>query len=155
MPFCLGPGGSVSMQSLRRWRVSRLVRATVVILQTCLLVCSTSLQKKFGAQDNAPDGTTTALRNADFSARSPIGAGEAPDRPAPDHQNPRVVLGADPESPPHRSRDSDYGVRSASSDPVTVRGDDVEINFEGTDIASAAKVVLGDVLHLIRRSRAP
>jgi general secretion pathway protein D len=137
------------MQSLRRWRVSRLVRATVVILQTCLLVaCSTSLQKKLGAHDNAPDATTSAVRNADFSARSPIAADEAPDGQGPRSSKPLLFPGAEPESPPQRSRDSDYGVRTASSEPVTVRGDDVEINLEGTDIASAAKAVLGDVLHL-------
>jgi general secretion pathway protein D len=137
------------MQSLGSWRVSRLVRDTVVILQTCLLVaCSTSQQTKLGAHDSAADATTTAVRNADFSARSPIAADEASDRQAPRLSKPLLFPGADPESPPHRSRDSDYGVRSASSDPVTVRGDDVEINFEGIDIASAAKAVLGDVLHL-------
>ncbi len=136
------------MRSLGPWRVTRLMRATVVILQTCLLVgCSTALQKKLGAADNTPDATTSAVRNADFSARSPT-ADQLPDRQAAEPSRPLLFPGSDPESPPPRSRDSDYGVRTASLEPVTVRGDDVELNFESADIASAAKAVLGDVLHL-------
>ena len=128
--------------------MSRLMRATAVVLQTCLLVaCSTSLQKKFGASDNTPDPTSTAVRNADFSARF-AAATEAPDRQAPEASKPLLFQGAEPESPPLRSRDSEYGVRTASLEPVTIRGDDVEISFEGADISSAAKAVLGDVLHL-------
>ncbi len=136
------------MQSLGRWRVSRLMRATVVVLQTCLLVaCSTSLQKKLGAYDNAPDATTTAVRSADFSARSPTAA-EVPDRQAPESSKPLLFPGTEPDSPPARSRDSDYGVRTASLEPITIKGEDVELNFESADISSAAKAVLGDVLHL-------
>jgi general secretion pathway protein D len=136
------------MQSLGPWRVSRLMRATVVILQTCLLVgCSTALQKKLGASDNTPDATTSAVRNADFSSRSPT-ADQLPDRQAAEPSRPLLFPGSEPDSPPPRSRDSDYGVRTASLEPVTVRGDDVELNFESADIASAAKAVLGDVLHL-------
>jgi general secretion pathway protein D len=137
------------MHKLGPWRVSRLMRVTVVILQTCFLAgCSTALQRKMGAADNAPDATTTAVRNADFSARSPTAADLVPDRQAPDSSRPLLFPGSEPESPPPRSRDSDYGVRTASLDPVTIRGDDVELNFESADIASAAKAVLGDVLHL-------
>jgi general secretion pathway protein D len=136
------------MQSLGRWRVSRLMRATAVILQTCVLVaCSTSLQKKFGAYDNTPDATGTAVRNADFSARF-AAVTEPPDRQAPEASKPLLFPGAEPESPPSRSRDSNSGVRTASLEPIAIIGDDVEINFESADISSAAKAVLGDVLHL-------
>jgi general secretion pathway protein D len=137
------------MQSFGHWRVSRLMRATVVILQTCFLVaCSTAIQKKLGAVD-APDATTSTVRNADFSARNPTSAADQlPDRQAQDPSRPLLFPGAEPDSPPQRSRDPDYGVRTASLEPLTVRGDDVELNFEGADIASAAKSVLGDVLHL-------
>jgi general secretion pathway protein D len=125
------------------------MRGTVVILQTCFLVdCSTALQKKFGGADTAPDATTTSVRNADFTARSPTAADQVPDRQAPDSSRPLLFPGFEPESPPSRSRDSDYGVRTASLEPLTIRGDDVELNFESADIASAAKAVLGDVLHL-------
>ncbi len=125
------------------------MRATVVILQTCLLVgCSTSLPKKLGAYDNAPDATTSAVRNADFSARSATATDRAIDTQAPESSKPLLFPGADPESTPLRLRDSDYGVRTALLEPITIRGDDVELNFENADISSTAKAVLGDVLHL-------
>jgi general secretion pathway protein D len=137
------------MQSLGQWRISDLMRGTVVILQTCFLVgCSTALQKKLGAADNAPDATTSAVRNADFSARSPTAADQVPDRQAPGPSGPLLFPGSEHESAPSRSRDSEYRVRTASLEPVTIRGDDVELNFEGAEIASAAKAVLGDVLYL-------
>src|SRR5262249_24564904 len=40
------------------------------------------------------------------------------------------------------------GMRMASLEPVAIRGDGVEINFEGADVPSVAKLLLGDVLHL-------
>ena len=116
-----------------------------MILQTCLLVgCSTVLQQKLGA-DSAPDATTSAIRNAHFSARSPTTAERAGDRQSPASSRPLLFPGSEPETPPSRSRDSDYGVRTTSLEPVT--GDDVELNFEGADVASAAKAILGGVLH--------
>jgi general secretion pathway protein D len=137
------------MQSLRRWRVSRLMRATVVVLQAGFIAsCSTSLQKQFGAYDDKPDATTTTVRNADFSARFPTATGELPDRQASESSKPLLFPGAEPESPPARSRDTEYGVRTASLEPVAIRGDGVEINFEGADVPTVAKALLGDVLHL-------
>ena len=137
------------MQSLRRWRVSRLMRATVVVLQAGFLAsCSTSLQKQFGAYDDKPDAATTTVRNADFSARFPTATEELPDRQASESSKPLLFPGSEPESPPVRSRDSEYGVRTASLEPVAIRGDGVEINFEGADVPTVAKALLGDVLHL-------
>jgi general secretion pathway protein D len=137
------------MQSLGPWRVSRLMRATVVSLQTCFLVgCSTSLQKKLAAVDNAADATTSAVRNADFSARYPTATDQLADRPPRESARPLLFPGAEADSPPLRARDSDYQVRSASLEPVTVTGDDVELSVEAVDISSVAKAVLGDVLHL-------
>src|SRR5262249_44577842 len=43
---------------------------------------------------------------------------------------------------------SEQGQRTASAEPVALRGDGVEMNFDGTDITSAAKTLLGDILHL-------
>src|SRR5262249_28073199 len=39
-------------------------------------------------------------------------------------------------------------LRSASVEPIALSGDGVEINFDGADIASVAKTLLGDVLQL-------
>ena len=138
------------MQSLRRRRVSRLVQAGIVVLPVCFLAgCSTSLQKQFGAYDDAPDRVSTTVRNADLSARFPA-TDEPSDRQAGESSKPLLFPGTEPESPPPASRDpgSSYGVRTASLEPVAIRGDGVEINFEGADVPTVAKALLGDVLHL-------
>jgi general secretion pathway protein D len=137
------------MQSIRRWRVSHLVQAGIVVLQVCVLAgCSTSLQKQFGAYDDAPDRVSTTVRNADLSARFPA-TDEPSDRQAGESSKPLLFPGTEPEQPPARSRDpGDLGVRTASLEPVAIRGDGVEINFEGADVPTVAKALLGDVLHL-------
>jgi general secretion pathway protein D len=123
--------------------------AAVVGLQASFLAsCSTSLQKQFGAYDETPDAATTTVRNADLKARFPTAADEAVDRQSPESSKPLLFPGAEPESPSTRSRDTEYGVRTASLEPVAIRGDGVEINFEGADIPTVAKALLGDVLHL-------
>jgi len=56
--------------------------------------------------------------------------------------------GADvePASPPQP--DSGSGFRTASADAVAMKGEGVEINFDGADIGTVAKTLLGDVLQL-------
>jgi len=56
--------------------------------------------------------------------------------------------GTGPDSVAPASSDPASGQRIASAEPVAFRGDGVEMNFEGTDISSAAKTLLGDILHL-------
>src|SRR5262249_9392165 len=132
-----------------RWPVSRLERVGVVTLQMWLLVgCSTSLQKQFGAYDDSPD-TVAAVRNADLSARFPTATDERSDRQSGESSKPLLFPGVEPESPQTPSRDpGGLGVRTASLEPVAIRGDGVEVNFEGADIPTVAKALLGDVLHL-------
>ena len=144
------------MQSLRAGRLSRLMQTGLVVLQASFLLgCSTAVQKQLGSYDdassNGPDAVAT-VRNADFSARFPTN-NEPPDRQAGESSKPLLFPGTELESsPPPASRDRDrdqgYGVRTASLEPVAIRGDDVEINFEGADIPSVAKALLGDVLQL-------
>jgi general secretion pathway protein D len=137
------------MQSHRQWRVPCIMRATVVVVQACFVAgCSSSLHKQFGAYDETPDAATTTVRNADFNARFPTAAAEAPDRQAGESSKPLLFPGAEPESSPPRSRDTEYGVRTASLEPIAITGDGVEINFEGADVPTVAKALLGDVLHL-------
>jgi general secretion pathway protein D len=122
-----------------------------VVLQAGVLAgCSTALQKQFGAYDDKPDATTATVRNADFSARFTAATDEAPDRQRGESSKPLLFPGTEPESPAAPSRDpgSSYGVRTASLEPVAIRGDGVEINFEGADVPTVAKALLGDVLHL-------
>jgi general secretion pathway protein D len=138
------------MQSLGPSRVSHLMRAAVVILQTCFLVdCSATLQKKLDAADGALDTTTRAVRNTDSSAHFPI---QVPDRQAPETSKLLVFPDAESELPPPRSRDSDDGARTALAELVTIRAD-AELDVENADLLSAAKAVLGDVLHLNSRDR--
>jgi general secretion pathway protein D len=138
------------MQYLRRWPVSPLMWVGVVVLQAGFLAgCSTSLQKQFGAYEESSNGATATVRNADFSARFAAATDDPPDRQASESSKPLLFPGAEPESPPARSRDpGDLGVRTASLEPVAIRGDGVEINFEGADVPTVAKALLGDVLHL-------
>src|SRR5215471_615117 len=137
------------MQSLRLWPVSHVVQGAIVVLPVCFLVgCSTSLQKQLGAYDDAPDHVSTTVRNADLSARFPTATDEQPDRQSGESSKPLLFPGTEPESPP-RSRDpGDLGVRTASLEPVAIKGDGVEINFENADVPTVAKALLGDVLHL-------
>jgi hypothetical protein len=110
----------------------------------------TALQKKLGAADSAPDAITRAVRNADFSAYSPID--RVPDRQAPDTSKRLLFPGAECELPLARSHGSDYGARAALVAPVRIRRD-AEVRFENADISLAANAVLGDVLHLNSRDR--
>jgi general secretion pathway protein D len=120
----------------------------VALLTGFLAGCSTALQKQFGAYDDAPNATTTAVRNADLSARFPAND-ETSDRQAGESSKPLLFPGIEPEQPPSRSRDpGDVGVRTASLEPVAIKGDGVEINFENADVPTVAKALLGDVLHL-------
>src|SRR5260370_9972671 len=99
-----GSKGSKSMQSLRRWRVSRPAQAGMVVLQVCFLAgCSTSLQKQFGAYDG-PDALSSTVRNANLSARVPA-TEEQFDRQAGDSCKPLLFPCTGPESPPLPSRD--------------------------------------------------
>src|SRR5260370_4575591 len=146
-----GSKGSKSMQSLRRRRVSRPAQAGIVVLhlQVCFLVgCSTSLQKQFGAYDG-PDAASSTVRNADLSARFPA-TDDPSDRQSGESSKPLLFPGTEAESPAPASRDpgSSYGVRTASLEPVAIRGDGVEANFEGADAPTVAKALLADVLHL-------
>lgn len=56
--------------------------------------------------------------------------------------------GGNPQTSPPPSGAPEGEQRTASAEPVMLLGDGVEMNFEGTDIASAAKALLGDVLHM-------
>jgi len=125
------------------------VQGAIVVLPVCFLAgCSTSLQKQFGAYDDAPDRVATTVRNADLSARFPTTTDEQPDRQSGESSKPLLFPGTEPESPP-RSRDpGDLGLRTASLEPVAIKGDGVEINFENADVPTVAKALLGDVLHL-------
>jgi general secretion pathway protein D len=138
------------------------LRATPALLQIFVLVsCSASqslLHKQPAASLGSSDAVVSSVNNADLTPRFPgsvnDGAANSNDAPAP-----MLFPGAEPASvaPAYNSEERSASAeghaasaeeQTASAEPVMLRGDGVEMNFEGTDIATAAKTLLGDVLHL-------
>jgi general secretion pathway protein D len=132
---------------LRGSTVMHYVRASTALLQIFFLVgCSASqsiLQKQPAASFGSSDAVMSSVNNADLTPRFPAsandGAANSSDAPAP------MLF---PGTVPYEERTASAEQRIASAEPVMLRGDGVEMNFEGTDIATAAKTLLGDVLHL-------
>jgi general secretion pathway protein D len=132
------------------------LRASIVLLQFfffvgCSALSQNVLQKQPAASTGSSDAVVSSVNNADLTARFPAsahdGATNSSDAPAP-----MLFPGAEPASvaPAYNSeeRSASAEEQTASAEPVMLRGDGVEMNFEGTDIATAAKTLLGDVLHL-------
>jgi general secretion pathway protein D len=93
----------------------------------------------------APSDATDSVRSADFSARFPL-ANEGDSR-AGGSSRPFLFPGSDVEPEPQRERDPD--MRTASLQQAAfVKGDGVEMNFDGADVQTVAKTLLGDILQL-------
>lgn len=108
------------------------------------------------ASVTAPDATDP-VRTADFSPRLPIAndgyAGNsgrpsrARDRDSGETNQPFLFPGSDVQ--PERPRERDPELRTASLQQAAfMKGDGVEMNFEGADVQTVAKTLLGDILHL-------
>jgi general secretion pathway protein D len=144
------------------------VRTGIALLPVILLLgCSmpaAMLDKKSPLGAGASDAVASTVNNTDLSAHAPTSVDNGNHDPS-DASAPMLYPGAAPEAAPGtaapatdgpgsdlRSASADPddppGQRVASAEPVTIRGDGVEMNFEGTDIPTAAKSLLGDVLHL-------
>jgi general secretion pathway protein D len=93
------------------------------------------------------DAVASTVSNADVNARSPMSTNDRTSN-ASNLPSPMLFPGTDPDSVAPASGAPDSQQRVASAEPVALRGDGVEMNFDGTDIASAAKTLLGDILHL-------
>jgi general secretion pathway protein D len=86
-----------------------------------------------------------SVRNTDFSARFPL-ANEG-DSSRRESTQPFIFPGSDAESEQRRDRDPE--MRSASLQPAAfLKGDGVEMNFDGADVQTVAKTLLGDILQL-------
>jgi general secretion pathway protein D len=129
----------------------------LIFLQFCLLAgCSSAVQKYFSSHDSSHEGardepnpTITAVHNADLSAHSPLASDDRSDSQSDQSPKPLLFPGTETEFPAPAPRGpASSELRTASLEPVVVRGDGIEINFEGADIQSVAKVLLGDTLHL-------
>jgi general secretion pathway protein D len=142
-----GFGGSIVMHY---------VRTSAAFFHIFLLVgCAASqsiLHKQSEASFGSPGAVESSVNNADFTPRFPAAANDgganSNDTPAP-----MLFPGTTAYNPEERTasveeRTASGEDRTASIEPVMLRGDGVEMNFEGTDIASAAKTLLGDILHL-------
>jgi general secretion pathway protein D len=116
----------------------------VVVLLSSLPGCVTSNASL--PEDAAPRDAFNAVRNADFSPRFPT----TDSRSDGSSESPKALLfpGADIDPEPRRSN-QDPTMRPASLQQAAfVKGDGVEINFDGADVQTVAKYLLGDVLQL-------
>jgi general secretion pathway protein D len=132
------------VSSLHEWRPFDLPRACVAVSLSLVLVgCVTS---NVGPTAGiAPSDATDSVRSADFSARFPL-ANEGDSR-AGGSSRPFLFPGSDIEPEPQRERDPD--MRTASLQQAAfVKGDGVEMNFDGADVQTVAKTLLGDILQL-------
>ena len=100
----------------------------------------------------APADSMDTVRNTDFSARFPVAnegnSGKPGKTREPTESNqPFLFPGSDVQ--PERPRDRDPEMRTASLQQAAfLKGDGVEMNFEGADVQTVAKTLLGDILQL-------
>ena len=101
------------------------------------------------------DTTMDTVRGTDFSARFPVAdevnsgkSGKARQSREPaESTQPFLFPGSDVQ--PERPRERDPEMRTASLQPAAfMKGDGVEMNFEGADVQTVAKTLLGDILQL-------
>jgi len=94
----------------------------------------------------APMDAMDSVRSTDFSARFPL-ASEGDSGRARESAQPILFPGSDVE--PESQRDRDPETRTASLQQAAfVKGDGVEMNFDGADVQTVAKTLLGDILQL-------
>jgi general secretion pathway protein D len=134
----------------------KFVLAGALALAVCLLAgCSSQISKAMSQVDpsasiGSPDAAAT-VRNTDLSARFPAtttadqqqrsGKSDASNQPL-------LFPGADTPPLAPASSDPGSGQHTASLEPVAMRGDGVEMNFENAEIHAVAKTLLGDILQL-------
>jgi general secretion pathway protein D len=122
------------------------VALTLIIFLVGCSALQTIPHKQAATSSSSSDEVTSSIKNADLSPRYPSSVDGTAN--SGESSTPMLYPGAEPSTPPPASPDPASGLRTATSTPVVLRGDGVEMNFEGTDIASTAKTLLGDVLHL-------
>ena len=131
------------MSSLREWNPLDVSRACVAAsLYFVLAGCVANPTPTAGT---AASDATDSVRSADFSARFPL-QNEGDSRTRGPTQ-PFLFPGSDVAPEPERERDPD--MRTASLQQAAfVKGDGVEMNFDGADVQTVAKALLGDILQL-------
>jgi general secretion pathway protein D len=132
------------------------IRTSAALLHIFLLLgCSASQSlshKQPAASFGSPDAVRSSVSNADFTPRYPTstndGGANSNDPPAPMLFPGTPAYDTEERAASAEERAASAEERTASVEPVMLRGDGVEMNFEGTDIATAAKTLLGDILHM-------
>ena len=137
------------MSSLHEWSRVEFPQACVVAsIFLALGGCVTSNVNPTAGV--APVDAMDSVRNTDFSARFPI-ADEGDSGRKRESTQPFLFPGSDVAPDPQRERDPD--MRSASLQQAAfLKGDGVEMNFEGADVQTVAKTLLGDILSSISSS---
>ena len=127
------------MSSLHGWGLVEFPRACVVAsIFLALAGCVTSNVNPTAGV--APVDAMDSVRNTDFSARFPI-ADEGDSGRTKGSTQPFLFPGSDVAPDPQRDRDPD--MRSASLQPAAfLKGDGVEMNFDGADVQTVAKTLL-------------
>jgi general secretion pathway protein D len=101
-----------------------------------------------------PADAMGSVRNTDFSPRFPLASDADSGKPAGTREynsgeSNRPILFPGSDVAPERPRDRDPEMRTASLQQAAfLKGDGVEMNFEGADVQTVAKTLLGDILHL-------
>lgn len=139
------------MDRLHGWGLVGFTRACVVAsIFLALGGCGTSnLAPTAGV---APADAMDFVRNTDLSPRFPLAdegnSGKSgKTRESTESNQPFLFPGSDVQ--PERPRDRDPEMRTASLQPAAfLKGDGVEMNFEGADVQTVAKTLLGDILQL-------
>jgi len=101
----------------------------------------------------APADAIDTVRNTDFSARFPVGnegnSGKSGKTRESRESTDQPILFPGSDVQPERPRDRDPEMRTASLQQAAfLKGDGVEMNFEGADVQTVAKTLLGDILQL-------
>lgn len=134
------------MSGLHEQSVLLNVPRACIAASLCLALACCAASNVAPTAGVAPSDSTDAVRSADFSPRFPlVSEGESGRRK--EATQPFIFPGSDTEAEPHRDRDPE--MRSASLQPAAfLKGDGVEMNFEGADVQTVAKTLLGDILKL-------
>jgi general secretion pathway protein D len=131
-----------------RWTSNGMQAVLVAALLCTLLGCTTdgTSDLRLAAAGAAPGDAIDHVRNADLSPRfAPATDGQSDTTSAP--SPPLIFPGSAADPEPQRNQDSE--TRVASAQPAAlIRGEGVEMNFDGADIQTVAKTLLGDVLGL-------
>ena len=129
-----------------RW-ISSGTQAAVMAALLCALLGCVGVGGISNLQLEAAGGSTNAIdhvRNVDISPRFPAaidGSSGTTSEPS----QPLIFPGSATEPEPQRGQDPETRIAAQSA---SVRGEGVEINFDGADVQTVAKTLLGDVLKL-------